>query len=109
MSAVCCGMCNVCFDLVKYIKHRTTANGRLTREEVLYRGVMTKKKFQGTGTALVTPFKKDGSIDEPALRRLVDLQVRGGIDMIFPCGTTGEGATLEPEEADRVLSIVIQE
>jgi len=70
---------------------------------------MTKKRFQGTGTALVTPFRKDGSIDEPALRRLVDLQVRGGIDMIFPCGTTGEGATLEPEEADRVLSIVIQE
>jgi len=70
---------------------------------------MVKKKFQGTGTALVTPFKKDGSIDEPALRRLVDLQVRGGIDMLFPCGTTGEGATLEPEEADRVLSIVMQE
>lgn len=70
---------------------------------------MTKKKFQGTGTALVTPFKKDGSIDEPALRTLVDLQVQGGIDMIFPCGTTGEGATLENEEADRVLSIVIEQ
>jgi 4-hydroxy-tetrahydrodipicolinate synthase len=70
---------------------------------------MTKKRFQGTGTAIVTPFRKDGSIDEPALRRLVDLQVRGGIDMLFPCGTTGEGATLEPEEADRVLNIVIQE
>jgi len=70
---------------------------------------MTKKKFQGTGTALVTPFHSDGSIDESALRRLVDHQVRGGIDMIVPCGTTGEGATLEPEEADRVLKIVIEE
>jgi 4-hydroxy-tetrahydrodipicolinate synthase len=70
---------------------------------------MTKKKFQGTGTALVTPFKNDGSIDEPALRRLVDLQIQGGVDMIVPCGTTGEGATLETEEADRVLSIVIEE
>jgi 4-hydroxy-tetrahydrodipicolinate synthase len=70
---------------------------------------MTKKRFQGSGTALVTPFLSDGSIDEPALRRLVELQVRGGIDMIIPCGTTGEGATLEPEEADRVLSIVLEE
>jgi 4-hydroxy-tetrahydrodipicolinate synthase len=70
---------------------------------------MTKKSFQGTGTALVTPFNQDGSIDEPALRRLVDFQIRDGIDMIFPCGTTGEGATLEPEEAERVLSIVIDQ
>jgi 4-hydroxy-tetrahydrodipicolinate synthase len=70
---------------------------------------MTKKKFQGTGTALVTPFKNDGSIDEVALRRLVEFQIRGGIDMIVPCGTTGEGATLESEEADRVLRIVIEE
>jgi len=70
---------------------------------------MTKKKFQGSGTALVTPFLNDGALDEPALRRLVELQIRGGIDMIMPCGTTGEGATLEPEEADRVLSIVLEE
>jgi 4-hydroxy-tetrahydrodipicolinate synthase len=70
---------------------------------------MTKKKFQGSGTALVTPFLNDGSLDEPALRRLVELQIQSGIDMIMPCGTTGEGATLEPEEADRVLSIVLEE
>jgi 4-hydroxy-tetrahydrodipicolinate synthase len=69
---------------------------------------MNKKPFQGTGTALVTPFKKDGSIDEPALRRLVDMQIRDGIDMLVPCGTTGEGATLEVEESERVLSIVIE-
>ena len=70
---------------------------------------MTIKKFQGAGTALVTPFKRDGSIDESALRLLVDEQIRGGIDMIMPCGTTGEGATLEAEEADQVLNIVIEQ
>lgn len=70
---------------------------------------MTKKSFQGTGTALVTPFTRDGSIDEPALRRFVDFQIQDGIDMLLPCGTTGEGATLEPEEAERVLSIVIDQ
>jgi 4-hydroxy-tetrahydrodipicolinate synthase len=70
---------------------------------------MTTKRFQGAGTALVTPFHDDGSIDETALRRLVAQQIQSGIDMILPCGTTGEGATLEPEEADRVLSIVIDE
>src|SRR5215831_8675745 len=70
---------------------------------------MTKKPFQGTGTALVTPFTANGAIDEPALRRLVEFQIAEGIDMILPCGTSGEGATLEPEEAERVLSIVIDQ
>jgi 4-hydroxy-tetrahydrodipicolinate synthase len=58
---------------------------------------------------MVTPFTRDGSIDEPALRRFVDFQIQEGIDMLLPCGTTGEGATLEPEEAERVLSIVIDQ
>src|SRR5262245_37239767 len=70
---------------------------------------MNKQKFQGTGTALVTPFTATGAIDEPALRRLVEFQIGEGIDMIIPCGTTGEGATLEPEEAERVLSIVVDQ
>ena len=70
---------------------------------------MTMKPFQGTGTAMVTPFNADGSIDEAALRRFVDFQIREGIDMLLPCGTTGEGATLDPEEADRVLSIVVDQ
>ena len=70
---------------------------------------MNKKAFQGTGTAMVTPFTADGAIDEPALRRFVDFQIGEGIDMLLPCGTTGEGATLEPEEADRVLSIVLDQ
>jgi 4-hydroxy-tetrahydrodipicolinate synthase len=68
---------------------------------------MTKKPFQGTGTALVTPFKRDGSVDEAALRRLVDFQIGEGIDMLLPCGTTGEGATLDPSETEFVVSTVI--
>jgi 4-hydroxy-tetrahydrodipicolinate synthase len=70
---------------------------------------MTKKPFQGTGTALITPFKSDGSVDEKALRRMVDFQVADGIDMLLPCGTTGEGATLDADETDRVIQIVIEQ
>src|SRR6059036_1605910 len=70
---------------------------------------MNKKPFQGTGTALVTPFKSDGSLDEKALRGLVDFQIAEGIDMILPCGTTGEGATLSWQETDRVTQIVIEQ
>src|SRR5436190_1540908 len=70
---------------------------------------MTKKPFQGTGTAMITPFKADGSIDEKALRRFVDFQIDGGVDMLLPCGTTGEGATLDENETDRVVQIVIEQ
>jgi len=70
---------------------------------------MTKKPFQGTGTALITPFKADGSVDEKALRRFVDFQIDGGVDMLLPCGTTGEGATLDADETDRVVQIVIEQ
>jgi 4-hydroxy-tetrahydrodipicolinate synthase len=70
---------------------------------------MTKKQFQGTGTAMITPFKSDGSIDEKALRRFVDFQIDGGVDMLLPCGTTGEGATLDENETDRVVQIVIEQ
>jgi 4-hydroxy-tetrahydrodipicolinate synthase len=70
---------------------------------------MTLKPFQGTGTAMVTPFTAAGAIDEPALRRFVDFQINEGIEMLLPCGTTGEGATLDAEESDRVLSIVLDQ
>jgi len=70
---------------------------------------MDKKPFQGTGTALVTPFRSDGSVDENALRALVDFQIADGINMILPCGTTGEGATLSWQETDRVTQIVIEQ
>src|SRR5438093_1342642 len=70
---------------------------------------MTKKQFQGTGTALVTPFRPAGSVDEKALRRLVDFQISEGIDMLLPCGTTVGGATREAGESDRAVQIVIEQ
>jgi len=64
------------------------------------------RDLKGCGTALVTPFQSDGRIDEKALERLVDFQIRGGIDFLVPCGTTGENATLTLEEHLRVIEIV---
>jgi len=58
---------------------------------------------------MITPFKSDGSIDEKALRRFVDFQIEGGVDMLLPCGTTGEGATLDDAETDRVIQIVVEQ
>ena len=57
---------------------------------------MARRKllFRGTGTALVTPFKKDGSVDEVVLRELVDRQIKAGVEALVPVGSTGEGATL---------------
>jgi len=70
---------------------------------------MRDRLFKGTGTAMITPFKSDGSIDEPALRRFVDFQIDNGVDMLLPGGTTGEGATLDDNETDRVVQIVIEQ
>ena len=64
--------------------------------------------FTGTGTALVTPFRRDGSLDEPALRRLVQRQIEAGIDFLVPCGTTGESPTLTHEEHLRVVEITVE-
>jgi 4-hydroxy-tetrahydrodipicolinate synthase len=58
---------------------------------------------------MITPFKADGTIDEKSLRRFVDFQIDGGVDMLLPCGTTGEGATLDEQETDRVIQIVIEQ
>jgi 4-hydroxy-tetrahydrodipicolinate synthase len=65
--------------------------------------------FTGCGTALVTPFRQDESLDEPALRTLVRRQIDAGINFLVPCGTTGESPTLEPEEHLRVIEITIDE
>jgi 4-hydroxy-tetrahydrodipicolinate synthase len=65
-------------------------------------------KLRGCGTALVTPFRTDGSVDEPALRSLVAWQVESGIDFLVPCGTTGETPTLSREEWVRVIEITIE-
>jgi 4-hydroxy-tetrahydrodipicolinate synthase len=65
--------------------------------------------IRGCGTALVTPFRKDESLDLEALRRLVQFQLRSGIDFLVPCGTTGETPTLEHAEYLAVVRTVIQE
>ena len=67
------------------------------------------KSFAGAGVALVTPFKKDESLDEAALRRLVKRQVEAGIDVLVPCGTTGESVTMTGAEQERVTAITRQE
>jgi 4-hydroxy-tetrahydrodipicolinate synthase len=66
-------------------------------------------ELRGCGTALVTPFRKDGSLDLDALRRLVQFQLRAGIDFLVPCGTTGETPTLEHAEYLAVVRTVVQE
>jgi 4-hydroxy-tetrahydrodipicolinate synthase len=65
-------------------------------------------KLRGCGTALVTPFKLDGSLDEAALRGLVRWQVESGIDFLVPCGTTGETPTLSHDEWLRVVDLTIE-
>jgi 4-hydroxy-tetrahydrodipicolinate synthase len=64
-------------------------------------------KLHGCGTALVTPFKSDGSIDEPGLRSLVEWQVESNVHFLVPCGTTGETPTLSREEWLRVIGITV--
>src|ERR1700719_21325 len=65
-------------------------------------------QFRGCGTALVTPFRQDGSIDETALRNLVAWQVESGIDFLVPCGTTGETPTLSHDEWLQVIDTTIE-
>lgn len=65
--------------------------------------------FTGCGTALVTPFRSDLSLDEPALRALVRRQLEAGIDFLCPCGTTGESPTLTHDEHLRVVQITVEE
>jgi 4-hydroxy-tetrahydrodipicolinate synthase len=65
--------------------------------------------FTGCGTALVTPFKQDLSLDEGTLRKLVRRQIDAGINFLVPCGTTGESPTLTRAEHLRVVGITIEE
>jgi 4-hydroxy-tetrahydrodipicolinate synthase len=65
--------------------------------------------FTGCGTALVTPFRKDQSLDEEALRRLVRRQIEAGINFLVPCGTTGENPTLTRRDHLRVVEITVKE
>ena len=62
----------------------------------------------GCGTAIITPFRADGSVDEPALWALVNWQIESGIDFLVACGSTGEAATLEEEEWLNTVRIVVE-
>ena len=70
---------------------------------------MTAARLVGCGTALVTPFNSDGSLDEQALRALVDWQIDEGIHFLVPCGSTGEAATMTTDEHRRTVEIVVEQ
>src|ERR1035437_2653779 len=64
-------------------------------------------ELSGCGTALVTPFRADGGLDEPAMIRLVNRQIESGVNFLIPCGTTGEASTLSEAETLRVVETVV--
>jgi len=72
------------------------------------RAILLVMKLRGCGTALITPFRDNGAIDEPALRSLVEWQIGSGVHFLVPCGTTGETPTLSQEEWLRVIDITIE-
>ena len=65
--------------------------------------------FKGSMVAIVTPFTAEGKVDEEKYRELIEFQIENGTDVIVPCGTTGESATLDYEEHDRVIRICIEQ
>src|SRR6266511_4208802 len=72
-------------------------------------GNRMRTPFTGVGTALVTPFRKDGSVDEAAVRRLARRQIDGGVHFLLPVGTTGEAPTLSHTEKLRIIELVVEE
>lgn len=64
--------------------------------------------MRGCATALVTPFKANGDIDEARMRALIDRQINGGVRLLVPCGTTGESATMTEEEDSRVIALTVE-
>ena len=69
---------------------------------------MKKTLFTGMATAIVTPMKNDGSIDYEAMGRFIDFQIENGINALVVMGTTGENATLEPEEQKEVIAFTVK-
>jgi 4-hydroxy-tetrahydrodipicolinate synthase len=65
--------------------------------------------FTGVGTALITPFTRDGSVDEAAVKRLARRQIDGGVHFLSPCGTTGEAPTLTHRDKLRIVELVVEE
>jgi 4-hydroxy-tetrahydrodipicolinate synthase len=70
---------------------------------------MMRTPWTGCGTALVTPFTRDGAVDEAGVRRLAKRQIEAGIHFLVPCGTTGESPTLSEDERVRVVELVVEE
>lgn len=68
-----------------------------------------RRAFTGVGTALVTPFRRDGSLDEASVKRLARRQIDAGVHFLSPCGTTGEAPTLNHREKLRVVELVLEE
>src|SRR3989339_990670 len=64
--------------------------------------------FRGVYTAIITPFREDGSVDEACLKKLIDFNIKSGVSGIVPCGTTGESPTLSHQEHDRVIELTVQ-
>src|SRR3982751_6620744 len=64
--------------------------------------------MRGCATALVTPFRKDGSVDLDRFRRLVDRQIKGGVKLLVPCGTTGESVTMDEAERLDVIRATVE-
>ena len=69
---------------------------------------MENTRFSGTGVALVTPFRDDGSVDVDDLRKHVEFQIENGVRVMVPCGTTGEGATLSTDEQRLVIGTTVE-
>lgn len=68
-----------------------------------------RRPWTGCGTALVTPFGSDGSVDQAGVRRLARRQIDAGVHFLVPCGTTGESPTLSEDERVRIVELVVQE
>ena len=64
--------------------------------------------MSGCATALVTPFKRDGSVDDDCFQKLVERQVKGGVKLLVPCGTTGESATMDEAERLHVIRLTVE-
>lgn len=69
---------------------------------------MDLTRLRGCGTAIITPFKQDESVDETALRRFVEFQIKGGVDFLVACGTTGESVTMSEDEQARVVEVTLE-
>lgn len=69
---------------------------------------MDLNNLKGCGTAIITPFRRDESLDEPALRRFIEFQIAGGVDFLVVCGTTGESVTMSEEEQSRVVELTVE-